>query len=172
MMKFLTNIYVFIKKAFYKNKNYLVLQAIKKNNKTIFCEFNELLRLDGNLIKFNIEEIANNVNIQKSISAKTLFLIGAIYGKHQNSLCEFRAKIIDVKNGEVTLESSNEKVIIKISSLMNDGDLIKQINPLDLIKIFSPYAYGLGYNARVSLDDDNNESYQRQANSTNIVNLF
>ena len=172
MMKFIVNAFNVIKKVFYKNKSYLVLQSVKKSEKTIFCEFNELLRLDGNLIKFNIEEVANNINIQESISSKTLFLIGVIYGKHQNSLREFRAKIIDVKNGEVVLENANEKITVSIKDLMNDDELIKQINSLDLIKIVSPYMYRLGYNTCASLDDDSSESCQRQTNSANIVNLF
>lgn len=172
MMKFLINIFNYLKRIFDKNKNYLLLQCIKKNDQTITCEFNELLRLDGNLIKFNIKEIACNINIQESISSRTLFLIGMIYGGHQNSLHEFRAKIIDIKNEEVTLENSNEKIIIAIADLVNDNALIKQINPLDLVKILYPYAYKIGYNTCLSLNESNNEPCQNQVKSTNIVNLF
>lgn len=157
---------------FNKNKNHLVLQSIKKNEKTIFCEFNELMSLDGKLIKFDIDDIANNINVQNSIPTKTLFLIGTIYGKYQNSLYEFRAKIIDIKNETVTLENSNERITIAINSLMNDEELIKQINLMDLVKILSPYVYRLGYNTCASLDDENIESNKKKNTLSNIVNLY
>ena len=175
MMKFLAKIYSFFLKILKKNKNYLHLKSIYRKNNTVFCEFNELLRLDGKLLKFNIEEIANNISLQESIFPKTLFIIGTIYGKYENSINQFRVKIIDIQNNTVTLENSDDKISISINDLIYDDTLIEQINPLDLARLIFPYAYKLGYQTGSSLDIEtpqvkleNNELI----NESNIISLF
>lgn len=177
MMKYLVKIYKTTKKPFKNKKNYLHLNSVYKKDSTICCEFNELLQLNGELIKFNIEEIANNLNIQKSIFPKTLFIIGVICGKYQNSLSEFRVKVTDIKNNTVTLENSHEKTFIGINDLLYDESLIQQINSLDLMRLIFPYAYNLGYNARSSFNSDSmnmsdTSDQENSENLTNIVNLF
>ena len=178
MMNLLTNIYNKLKDSLKNNKKYLRLSSIKKYENTIFCEFNEILSVNGKLIKFNIEEIAKNKNIQESIEPSMLFIIGKIYGNYQTSLKEYRVKLIDVGNSSVILENKDEKIFIKISSLLQDNSLIQQVNQLDLVRLLYPYAHQLGYDVYQSIskceEDDklNNPDNTIDQNKTNIVNLF
>lgn len=175
MMKLIAKIHESFTNILNKNKNYLRLKSIYKKNNAIYCEFNELLRLDGKLIKYNIEEIANNNSLQESIFPKTLFIIGTIYGRYQNTLNEFRVKISDVKNNLVTLENTNEKIVISINDLIYDENLIQQINQLDLLRLIFAYAYKLGYQINSSLDIDTAQkkvAMSDMENNDNVISLF
>jgi hypothetical protein len=162
---------VFIK----RNRSYLKLKSIVRNDGKIYCEFNELLRLNGKLIKYDIVEIARNKNIQKNISPQTLFTIGMVYGKYQNSLQEFRVRKFDVINNTATLENLNEKIVVTVDRLLQDTELVQQINQLDLIKLIQPYSYKQGYDAHTLIaefSEDSAVSDEIRGEGKNIVNLF
>jgi len=179
MMNFLIKIIARLKQLFSTKSYQLNLQAIKENDHTIYCEFNDILRLDGKLIRFEIGEIAKNRNIQASIPPEALFIIGVVYGKFQHSLNEFRVKKYDIKNEIVTLENSGEKICINIGDLLADSILISQIKNTDLFKLLCPHMYKLGYKIHSDIDakEKNSENSDVAISSdrdvvSNIVRLF
>jgi hypothetical protein len=173
MMKFVIN----LKKIFEKNKSFLRLISVKKKDNSISCEFSELLQIDGKLIKFSIEDIAKNKNIQKNILPEVLFILGTIHGENTNSLNEFRVRKTDLLNKLVTLENRNQLITIKINDLIHDENLIKQINSLDLAKLICPYMYKLGYDMHKLISEKSSsamtETDQKSSEvPSNIIKLF
>jgi len=174
MAKFINSILNLIKLFINKKNNQLKLKNIKIKNNTMYCEFNEILRLDGKLIKININEIANNTAIKETISSEHLFILGTAYGRYLSSKDAIKLKKIDIANNSVLFESQSEKILINIDMLLHDEDLLKKINQLDLIRILSPYIYKLGYDASSyisELDGLSKNKFKNNSN-TNIVSLF
>lgn len=176
MIKFISSITNLVNIFTNKKNNQLKLKSIKIKNNSMYCEFNEILRLDGKLIKIDINDIASNLSIKESIPTEHLFIIGLAYGQHINSKQYYKLKKIDLANKSVLIESASEKISISIEDLLHDEELIKQIDQVDILKILCPYIYKLGYDTNSLISQNDNivdiEDTLEVDKNTNVINLF
>ena len=143
----------------------------------MICEFNEILGLDGRLIKVGVSDIFKNKDIQACISPPQLLIIGTTFGSHSVSRAKFQLRKIDLQEMTVVLESASERISIKISDLLLDTALVWQVNSVDILRIMSIYFPEHERNMMEMLrstkrSDSASACNETQQTNSNIISLF